>query len=301
MSRRKPREITPKQLLKLWLAYSEFRKPSISYSTLVRDYRKIQTIIETKIPPNLRTSLEMRDWILKNYSGETSRRIIQQFNACCEWAFDSDLYPSSPFTGMNRHLRKPQSTDSHRAFTPGERDAIIQRFDDLHPYYTPWVKFLFWTGCRPEEARALKWENITPDLSKIIFKVAAPVDTKREQKTKNRKEREFPTSPKLRFLLQSINQFPYDRSAYVLPGKSGGSFEYHNFQARYWKPLLDELVDERLVFTYLSQYHMRHTWITLALESGMQVPDVAYLSGNTPNIIWKYYASRSRLKELPDF
>lgn len=301
MSRRKPREITPKQLLHLWLKYTEFRRPSIAHSTLVYDYGKIQKILETKLPHHLTTAIEIRDWVTTHYSHEYARKIIQQFNACCEWAFDSDLYPSSPFTGQNRHFSRVTHTDAYRAFTATERDTIIHRFTETNPYYAHWVKLCFWTGCRPEEACALKWEHITPDMGLIRFKVASPNTTKQEQRTKNRKERDFPTNAKIRSLLQSIAPSSCDRSAYVLPGKSGGRFEYHNFQTRYWRPTLEALVDERLVFTYLPQYHMRHTWITLALEAGMQVPDVAYLSGNTPAVIWQHYASRSRITAIPDF
>lgn len=299
MSRRQPRQITPKQLLTLWLKYTEFKRPSIAYSTRVRDYAKVEQLIR-KLPQTFTTAVAIRDWVVKTYSAEYARKMIQQFNACCSWAFDSDLHPSSPFAGMNRHFRQTQKPDAYRAFTPTERDTIINRFTALHPYYLPWVKFLFWTGCRPEEARALRWEHINPDLSLILFKIAAPVDTKREQGTKNHRERDFPTNPKIRSLLQSLQKSPYDRTAYILPGKSGGAFEYHNFQSRYWNPTLEALVDERLVFTNLSQYHMRHTWITLALEQGLDIATVAYLSGNSPEVIWKHYAARKRLNELPD-
>jgi integrase len=300
MSRRRPRQITPKELLKIWLAYTEFRKPSIAYSTLHLDYRKIERTI-TKIPDTLTTSPEIRDWVSATYSPESARRIIQQFNACCSWAFDSDLHPTSPFSGMGRHFRKVSTDDSYRAFTATERDTIITTFKQLHPFYLPWVQFCFWTGCRPEEAAALRWEHIHPNHTLITFKVATPVGTKREQPTKNRKVRDFPTNDRLKFLLKGLQPFPPDITAQVFTGKSGGRFEYHNFQTRYWKPLIEELVGDRLVFTYLSQYHMRHTWISLALEAGVQVPDVAYLSGNTPQIIYKYYASRTQIKSLPDF
>jgi integrase len=298
---RKPRQITPKQLLKIWLAYTAFRKPQITYSTLHRDYAKVHRVIATRLPADLTTALQIRDWLTANYAAETTRRYLQQFNAACEWAFDSDLYPSSPFAGMSRHFKVIRHDESYRAFTPDERSHIIDRFQSLHPYYTDWVKFQFWTGARPEESSALRWEHIHPSLSHITFKVAVPVETKIEQKTKTGKVRDVPTNDKLRFFLKSLQQFPYDRTAYVLPGIKGGRFEYHNFQTRYWKPLVEELVEEGLVFTYLSQYHMRHTWITLALQAGMSVADVAYLSGNSAAVIWKYYASRTTIAQLPDF
>jgi hypothetical protein len=50
----------------------------------------------------------------------------------------------------------------------------------------------------------------------------------------------------------------------------------------------------------LPQSHCRHTFITLALEH-FSVNDVAYLVGNSPEIIYRHYASRSRISEMPEF
>ena len=291
------RAITPAQLGVLWAKYTEFRRSQLAPSTIARDYRKVASLL-SRMPPELSTSVEIRDWLVATYAGETARRCVQQFNACCEWAFDSDLLDRSPFTGMNRQFRKvTHNSNTWTAFEPEERDAIIRRFDECQPYYSPWVKFLFWTGCRPEEAAALTWEHIKPDLSVIHFVVAAPIGC-RVQSTKNRKDRLFPVNSRLKQLLMSVHQD--DRGALVLPGKEGGYFEYHNFQNRHWKPLVSDLVAEGQVFRYMSQYHARHTWITLALEH-MTVNDVAYYSGNSPNIIYRHYASRSRGQEMPEF
>ncbi len=48
-------------------------------------------------------------------------------------------------------------------FYKQERDLIIQTFesDRYYSYYTPYVQFLFFTGCRPSEAIALQWKHIT--------------------------------------------------------------------------------------------------------------------------------------------
>lgn len=45
---------------------------------------------------------------------------------------------------------------------------------------------------------------------------------------------------------------------------------------------------------------MRHTFITLALESGMDAKDVAALVGNSAEVIYKHYASAKRQLELPE-
>lgn len=299
---RRDRKIQPSHLRQLWAAYTEFRASQLAKSTIQRDYRKVARVLE-KLPPYLTSSIEMRDWLIQNYSGESTRRIIQQLNACCNWATDSDLLTVNPFQGLMRGLKRKQNATAWTGFTARERDIIIQEFEAREPFYSPWVKFLFWTGCRPEEACALRWRHISPIWDVIRISEAAPVDTKQLQPTKNYKVREFPISDRLRALLIALPSYHVKvrGEALVFTGRAGGPVEYHNFQTRYWKPIVEELVERRLIALYLPQSHCRHTWISLALEAGMLVKDVAYLSGNTPDVIYRHYASRSRVIQIPDF
>jgi integrase len=253
-----------------------------------------------KLPDYLDTAIEIRDWLLQHYAAETTRRYLMQCNACCEWAVESDLLPLNPFRGVGKQFRRKVNSLAYVGFTASERDTIITTFEVEHAFYAPWVKFLFWTGCRPEEAAALKWEHVTPNYTQIRFSQAAPVDTKQAQATKNWKTRDFPTNQRLQSLLKSLHQPFTPASSLVLLGVEGGAFEYHNFQNRYWKPTVEALVEAGEVSIYLPQSHARHTFITLALEY-LPVKDVAYLVGNSPNVIYKYYASRSRNLEVPEF
>ena len=54
-------------------------------------------------------------------------------------------------------------------FSKEERDLIIQNFegDRFYSYYTSYVQFLFFTGCRPSEAVALSWKHITKSVIKF--------------------------------------------------------------------------------------------------------------------------------------
>lgn len=100
--------------------------------------------------------------------------------------------------------------------------------------------------------------------------------------------------------MTSIKPLRASSSSLVFIGKEGGSFEYHNFQTRYWRPVVQALVDEGQLSLYLPQSHSRHTFITLALDH-LPVKDVAYLVGNSPEVIYKHYASRSRNIQIPEF
>lgn len=297
------RAISLRTLSKLWAEYGEFRRGQLAPSTFLRDYRKISKRLERmqSEAPFLETAIEIRDWLMKHYADDTARRTLVQFNACGRWAMESDLLQRNPFEGLQRHIRTKRPSDkAWAAFTTEERDRIIQEFEVTHPFYAPWVKFLFWTGCRPEEAAALRWEDISPDFREVLIDEAFPVDMKQPQSTKNYQSTRFPCNTRLQNLLRSIKPQGGDRTAFIFAGKEGGRFEYHNFQTRQWKPLITELVESGQVAFYLSQYHCRHTWITEALNH-LTVADVSYLARVSPNVLYKHYAGRSRRIIIPEF
>jgi site-specific recombinase XerD len=52
---------------------------------------------------------------------------------------------------------------------------------------------------------------------------------------------------------------------------------------------------------YLPLYNARHTFITLALENGLDAKDISRLVGNSPEIIYKHYAGSKRELFVPEF
>jgi len=254
-----------------------------------------------KAAPYLETSVEIRDWLLKNYSAEVARRTLMQLNACGRWAMESELSTRNPFEGLQKHIRPRRPSDkAWAAFSLQERDRIIQEFELSHPFYAPWVKMLFWTGARPEELAALRWEHISLDCTELLFCEAFPVDVAQVQSTKNGRSTRFPCNTRLQRLLRKKRPEFYHRDDLVFQARTGGRFNYQNFQTRYWKPLLRELVESGHVAFYLSQYHARHTWITAALEH-LSVADVSYLARVSPSVIYKHYAGRTRRIVIPEF
>lgn len=148
-----------------------------------------------------------------------------QLNAACSWAEDSEMLKTNPYKGLQRQIRvKKPSDKAWAAFTIPERDRIIQAFEVENPYYAPWVKFLFYTGCRPEEAAALRWEHVSEDCTEVLFVSAEPYDTRDTQPTKNGKTTRFPCNARLQRLLREIRPEGYTRGDRVFVGKTGDRF-----------------------------------------------------------------------------
>ncbi len=263
------------------------------------------------MPKTLEDAVGVRDWLLSKYSSEVARRTLIQLNACFNWAVKSGLTPDNPFEGMAGDIKKTIRDTSREPFSCKERDAIITAFENNtfsskfapipHSFYAPYIKFLFMTGCRPEEAIALQWRHISSNCMRIQFKEAVPSDTRIRGKTKTGKARTFPCNPKLQEFLQSIKPANPSPDDLIFPSPRGLEIDSHNFLNRFWKPMVEGLVKAGKVEKYLPQYNIRHTFITLALENGLDAKDVARLVGNSPEIIYRHYAGNRRELFVPEF
>lgn len=299
------RSITSYELLQIWLAFTEFQSHQLEKSTIKRDYGKISKRLA--LMPDLSDEIAVRDWLMRRYSTETCRRMLQKFSAACNWAVRSRYLSMNPYDGLDKDFRKKANNHDRRAFTAEERDRILSAVEQnlyvsrygkwKHSFYLPYFQFLFWTGCRLEEANALHWRNVSKDCSRIKFCEALPADTRILGDIKTHRMREFPCNARLIRLLQKPDRV--DSFVFLSPG--GSAIDSHNVLNRTWRPVLEELVDADQIREYLPLKHCRHTFITLALEANIEVKDVAALVGNSPDVIYRHYAARKPNLELPEF
>ncbi|MEH1862216.1 MAG: DUF3596 domain-containing protein [Nostoc sp.] len=207
---------TPKQkvysLLELWEKYTQFKSGQIQESTLVRDYSLIEKRIRALPTADINQAVMVRDHLLSTYSAETAKRTLKQMNACCNWAALSKLIDSNPFKDLSKNIKTKRKDSTILTFNREEINTIIDAFSGNkycpkysplpHYYYANYVRFLFLTGCRPEEAVALKWKHITP--THITFAEAVPSDVRIRKDTKTHQIRLFPINNQLRKILSNI-------------------------------------------------------------------------------------------------
>ncbi len=278
-------------LVQLWQQYTKAKSKTLAHSNINRDFKRVASQLARM--PKLSTAKSVRNYLVSNLSADGARRILNHLRACCKWAKDEGLIDSNPFTSLTMDRTRRSKTIS--PFTRSERDLIIEAFSQnrFYSYYTPFVKFLFWTGCRTSEAIALKWQHIDPGLTYITF-AEAIVDKVRKD-TKTHKVRKFPINQAVRELLQAIAPEYPSPDALVFPSPKGLSIDPHNFLNRAWKGIL-----KTLPIPYRSQYHTRHTFITLCLENGVQVAQIAAWVGNSPSVIYSNYAGLVSTVQVPE-
>lgn len=279
-------------LISLWESYTKFKEKSLASSTLKKEFTRVRNELNRLPTQRLSDARIIRNHLIERLTPDASRRVLLQIKACCNWAEDEGLIKSNPFV----RFRLPQKVQTSREpFSRAERDLIIDAFskNPFYNYYTPFVSFLFWTGCRTSEAIALRWSDIDPDLNSITFSEAV-VDGIRKG-TKTHRIRRFPTNQALKSLLQQIKPEGCLADQLVFPSPQGLTIDPHNFLNRAWRKVVGTLP-----IKYRPQYSTRHTFITLCLENGVQVTQIAAWVGNSPSVIWSNYAGLVNTVKVPE-
>ncbi|WP_235526590.1 Arm DNA-binding domain-containing protein [Nostoc piscinale] len=173
------KDVAP-NLQDLWQQYKVAKQASVAETTQKEKWSQIDRCLP-KVSPEMLNSDNARLLIpelLKTYSGTTLERIINDIQACSNWAFETGLISLNPWRRLKQQLPdKPQSVRTKKAYSREEVNAIIQAFrGDCYcnaksafkdSWYADFVEFLFLTGCRPEDAIALTWDSIKDRV--IVF------------------------------------------------------------------------------------------------------------------------------------
>ncbi|MEG4396044.1 tyrosine-type recombinase/integrase [Microcoleus sp. BROC3] len=202
-----------------------------------------------------------------------------------------------------------------RAFTKEERDTIIKAFHESDKasdkIYAPLIEFYFLTGCRTSEALPLTWKDVDFERNLIRFSKSLGATTGKVKETKTGEVRFFYFSNNSRLKEVLLKLKGESSSNLVFPSKRG---KYHSqssltkrwsgyvlnkvlsdgTEVEYVYPgVVTQLVDEGKISGYLSQYHTRHTYITLTAEANKQDNNallyIASACGNSVDVILRHY------------
>lgn len=280
-------------LIEIWDRYANHKARELSATTIAKDFKKTRNHIAALPTQKLERARDIRSALTKKLTSDAARRCLVQINACCNWAVEEQLIVSNPFD----KLRSPKKATKKAIdpFNSDEVNLILEGFAN-HPqgqYYLPFIKFLFATGCRPSEAIALTWQDISQDLATVTFSQAVVLGNRK--KTKTATIRKFPVNKSLKDLLTQIKLTKAKSTQLVFPAPLGGSIDNHNLLTRLWTPILkSQGINHRPL------YNTRHTFITRCLEQGIEVTQVARWVGNSAKTIWQHYAGLISSSEVPE-
>jgi len=278
-------------ITELWQKYCEIKKPTCAPGTWKSGYLIMTNHLNRcPVEKSLEQAPAIYDWAIANLTPDTARRLIMYLKSCCTWAVRHKLINHNPFENMEPIKAKKYSNEDRdvNPFTKEERDLIIEGFtkNRYYNHYASFVKFLFYTGCRPSEAIALQWKHIKS--SKILFEQSVVNSVnglvlKKGLKTQDK--REFPIGQQLGLLLEEIKPDNCSVESLVFPSPKGTWIDIHNFRNRAWKAVIDNLGIE-----YRKPYQTRHTFISQQKALGVEDGQIARACGTSISMIHKHYA-----------
>jgi integrase len=227
-----------------------------------------------------------------------------------EWCVRKQRLAENPLSDVSNKKRN-KAIDQRKPFTDSEAAAIIEALQSdkysvqrsyPHSQYWRFVAFLLHTGTRNGEAIGLRVKEV--NFEKQEIRVAYALSRTRKgsnaaarvlKGTKMENVRFLPMDDYLVTLLEPVCK-GRGGSEFVFVNKNGNPIDDKMFQRRVFRPLLEKLeIDKR------DLYACRHTFATRAVQQGMKPHEVAYIMGDSVEVVLQnYFHNNRRPQRLPD-
>ncbi|MBP0020282.1 MAG: tyrosine-type recombinase/integrase [Cyanobacteria bacterium SBLK] len=215
-------------------------------------------------------------------------------------------------TGEHKNLKSQLPKMQRKTiqwFEPEEVTAILEAFRQdtyspensvfPHSRYYPYVAFLAMTGCRPEEAIAITWDDLQWTQRGCKAKISKAY-SKGElmDVTKNHIARSIALPQKLANILKPLQGYTP-----LFQNSEGSYLDHGNFTKRQWYAVLDGLRADGKIVTRLRPYALRHSYVTnLHYKHAFSLVKIAGLIGDRPETVIKHYTGLKKIEpdEMPD-
>ncbi|MGL5805370.1 MAG: tyrosine-type recombinase/integrase, partial [Xenococcaceae cyanobacterium] len=264
-------------LLELWENCKDTKRQTTAKTTQKSHWR-LTTGALSKLSPDaliVNNPEKLIDELLSIYSKGTFVRIYADIYGAINLAVEQgklDRNPHARLTRVIAKIKKESKQGIIEAFEPNEIKTIIGAFysDEFcpqksaykHSYYASYVEFLALTGCRPEEAIALTWDDIKEQSNGTFIRfnkafskgVLLPC-------TKTKEIRLFRCNKQMEDFVTKHPRVDNPNNL-IFPSVELKHIDHQNFRSRYWATVVKGLVKQGKIRKYLKPYCLRHSFIT---------------------------------------
>lgn len=283
--------MAPLDLDELWDKFKIDKAPSVQPTTLVTDYNQVEQWIYRCPIKKVKKGREILAWTLTQKPEKSARKVAGYIRMMYRWASSDSIGIIRKNPVKDYSMPKAPQGDEEVRVIPREKTAVV--IESLKPRrggrqadWSLYGGFMLQIGGRTGEVRALQWKDIKD--GQILIHSNYTLTHGYKPSTKTNKKRRVPLNQRCMEILDSLPRdsefiFPWDRQA----------FQSH-FRRRMQQLKADGVID-----TVLRPYDLRHTAISRWIEEGIPVTQCARWAGNTPEVIWKYYANSTQEFEAP--
>lgn len=224
------------------------------------------------------------------------RSAIQRLHTMFESAVNDELITRNPVGSIELPVKAKKPVDP---FTVAEADQII---DHLYRVltgsmrvYAAYFEFAFYTGMRPGEIAALRWDEVDTE-GRVANVCRIVADYKIEERTKTREARRVMLNSRALHAIEVAQEVAklrakqsrrqHKQSPYVFPPTK--TFEFIQQASVTDKHFKAALV--ALKIRSRRQYNCRHTYATMCLMAGMNLGFIANQLGHSVQMLLTTYA-----------
>lgn len=275
-----PSRMTMAEWVEVWWSRGEVR-----WARSTRLHRA--AILDKWIVPNLTGArlcdlapARVREWQAgiraDGCSAKQANQALRVLSAILGAAVEDDLLPSNPCAKVKRY---PVAKPRPRALDPGQVEAIRAAMPSLRDRAL-WG-LLAYAGLRPEEALALRWE----DVREHTIVVDRAFTHGEEKGTKTYQRRTVEILAPLRADLDAWRAAQSPPGGLVAPSEVGGYLDLGNWRSRAFRDAC-----EAAGITAVP-YDGRHSYASLLIHAGRSPLAVAAALGHaSAETTWKHYA-----------
>lgn len=278
-------------LNQLWQDYRADKAPSLQPTTLYSDYRQVEQWLNRCPIQKVKRGREIVAWTLSQDPPQSARKVVSYIRSMYRWAASESIGLIKANPVKDYKLPKAPQREEEVRIIPADRMQLVLNALDRQrnvngSQWRLWAEWMLQTGMRTGEVRALKWTDIKG--TQVTVHANFTLTHGLKNSTKTNKIRRVPLNGRCMEILDALGRdheflFPWDRDAFQ-------SFFRRRMQA---------LHSTGQVEAVFRPYDLRHTSISRWIEAGIPVTQAARWAGNTPEVIWKYYANTTQEFEVP--
>ena len=247
---------------------SEWR-PATRKSYTKRYLTYIKPLFGSEKLTNIKAGMFQERMNTLELSGKMKNEIRSILYQVCEEAYRDEVIDDNP---IRRHKRFKQIQKEPQPFNKVEIQQILGA---LNAPYKEFYQLAFYTGMRPGELIALRWEDIDHSNQRLYVRRNISVGVEGTPKTSSG-FRTIELHPEAQSAIDNIETKTKSGFLFINPITNEGYKSHDLLRKSVWKPAL-----ERIGITYRTHYECRHTFASMMLSSGKNPMWVAHQMGHS--------------------
>ena len=211
-------------------------------------------------------------------SNKRINNILVPLKTLFKTAYRRKIITVNPIDGIG--MLRTEKTE----IKPLSMEEVRLFLENVDSNFKDYFEVAFFTGMRPSEQIALKWDNIDFNRAKINVVDARVMGEESSPKTVASR-RAIDMLPPVKEALERQSEKTFLGSPYVFVSKEGSIVDINNLRKRTWYPALKEAGLRRR-----TMYEARHTFATLMLSTGENPNWISRMMGHTSvEMLFKKY------------